>query len=191
MATNVTITDSRSEWNRIVRDTREVKRKKPSVKIGIFGKQGSDLVIQGSANEFGATINHPGGTSYGYKTQRQAEQGKVRFLSRGEGFMSLGETSPHTIKIPERSFLRSAVAENRQKITKAVGDQYIRFIEANVSLNKALNIIGLLVTNMVKAKIRKGPFAPNAPSTIKRKRSSKPLIDKGRMRNSIIHELDR
>lgn len=186
----IKITDSRQEWDDLVKGAKEIKKRKPSVKIGLFGKQGSELVIQGAANEFGATINHPGGTSFGYRTETQARQGKVRFLAKGEGFMEIGVTGPHVIKIPERSFLRSAVAENKDKITNAVGNQYIRFVGANVSLSKALNIIGLLVTNLVKAKIRKGPFKPNAPSTIKAKKSSRPLIDTGRMRQSITHELD-
>lgn len=173
------------------RDVREVKRRKPSVKIGLFGKQGSDLVIQGSANEFGATIQHPGGTAYGYRTQRQAEQGKVRFMSKGEGFMVMGETGPHTIKIPERSFLRSTVAEKRQKIRDLVGELFGDFIDARTSLDKSLKIIGLKVSDMVRAKIRQGPFKPNAPATIRKKKSSKPLIDTSRMRNSVTHELDR
>lgn len=189
---SVTITDSRTEWDRLTRRVREIQRADvPSVKIGLFARQGSDLVVQGAANEFGATINHPGGTPYGYSTERKAEQGKVRFMEKGSGFMVLGETGPHKIIIPERSFLRSAIAENKRKINEFVGEMFGLFIDGKASLDKSLKRIGLLAVAMVKTKIRQGSFKPNAPATIRRKRSSRPLIDKGRMRQSITHELDK
>ncbi|MCK5605468.1 hypothetical protein KAR91_26485 [Candidatus Pacearchaeota archaeon] len=192
MATDVTITDSRNEWDALVRKVKEVKRKNvPSVKVGLFAKQGSDLVKQAAANEFGATINHPGGTPYGYQTKNKAEQGRVRFMKKGSGFMVLGETDPHKIVIPERSFLRSTVIENKRKINEFVAKMFGDFIEAKVTLDKSLNRIGLLVVAMVRTKIRQGSFKPNKPSTIRKKKSSRPLIDTGRMRQSITHELDR
>lgn len=191
MASDVTITDSRAEWDELTRRVREVKRDVPSVKIGIFGRQGSDLVIQAASNEFGATINHPGGTSYGYKNQRQAEEGKVRFLKEGSGFMELGKTGPHRIIIPERSFLRSGIAENKRKINEFVGKMFSDFIDGKISMLKSLNRIGLLAVAMVRTKIRQGPFTANAPSTVRRKKSSRPLIDTGRMRQSVTHEIDR
>jgi len=145
------ITDSRAEWDRLRRDIKFVKRNKPTVKIGLFGKQGSDLVIQAASNEFGTEDGH----------------------------------------IPERSFLRSTVIEKREIITKFVGKEFINYIKAVTSLDRALNRIGLKVTSLVKSKIKKGPFTPNAPATIKRKKSTRPLIDTGRMLNSITHELDK
>jgi hypothetical protein len=191
MATDVKITDSRSEWDQLVKNVKEIqKRKAPSVKVGIFGKQGSDLVKYAAANEFGAKINHPGGTPYGYETKHKAERGQLRFLEKGKGFMVVGETKAHQITIPERSYLRSTVIEKKKLINEFVAKQFIEFIGAKQSLNQSLNRIGLLVVSMVQQKIRKGPFKPNAPSTIRKKKSSRPLIDTGRMRQSISHEID-
>ncbi len=190
MATNIDITDNRTEWDRLRRDMGVLRNKVPGIKIGIFGRQGSDLVKQAAANEFGATINHPGGTDFGYENQQDAEQGKVRFLESGTGFMKLGTTGPHVIKIPERSFLRSGIIEGKPKIIEKVEIVIGKFLDGNISLNQALNGVGQFAVSLVKKKIRSGPFKPNAPSTIREKKSSRPLIDTGRMRQSVTHEID-
>lgn len=88
--------------------------------------------------------------------------------------------------IPERSFLRSAIDEGRQRIVRFVDQQAINLIvKQNQSLKRTLRLLGLFGVKLVKAKIIKGPFVPNAPATIRKKRSSKPLIDKGRLLGSI------
>jgi hypothetical protein len=177
MATNVTITDSRQEWDRLVKNVKEIqKRKVPSVKVGIFGKQGSDLVKYAAANEFGAKINH---------FYAQVELG-----TKARKHITKKVIKSFEIVIPERSFLRSTVIEKKKLINEFVAKQFIEFIGAKQSLNQSLNRIGLLVVSMVQQKIRKGPFKANAPSTIRQKKSSRPLINTGRMRQSISHELD-
>jgi len=45
--------------------------------------------------------------------------------------------------------------------------------------------IGIFQKDLVQEKITNGSFAPNAPSTVMAKGSSKPLIDTGRMRQSV------
>jgi hypothetical protein len=63
--------------------------------------------------EFGGTIRHPGGTPYfvpqggGQAVFVSLKDARARFLPR---------TKPHNIKIPERSFLRSALREMEPKI---------------------------------------------------------------------------
>ena len=41
------------------------------------------------------------------------------------------------------------------------------------------------IENLIKAKIASGNFTPNAPSTVKKKGRNQPLIDTGRMMNSV------
>lgn len=53
----------------------------------------------------GGTINHPGGTEYGFKTVQAARRGKLTFLKTGQGYMVLGKTKPHKIDIPQREFI--------------------------------------------------------------------------------------
>lgn len=95
-----------------------------------------------------------------------------------------------TKKIPERSFLRSAIDEGRQRIVKFVDQQAINLIvKQSQSLKRTLRLLGLFGVKLVKAKIIKGPFVPNAPATIRKKGSNKPLIDKGRLLGSITFKV--
>jgi hypothetical protein len=57
-------------------------------------------------------------------------------------------------------------------------------ITASLIANKRA---ALYVERKIKEELRGGPFTPNSPLTIKRKRSSKPLIDSGDLFGSITH----
>jgi phage gpG-like protein len=56
-------------------------------------------------HQFGGKIKHQGGTAYGYATKKDAENGKIKFLKAGAGFMVLGKTKPHIIEIPARPYI--------------------------------------------------------------------------------------
>ncbi|WP_257541030.1 hypothetical protein [Sphingobium sp. CFD-1] len=61
--------------------------------------------------EFGGTINHPGGTPYFMR------DGKPVFVSKqGQGaFHNLPVTKPHQITLPERPYMRPAAQKTRPK----------------------------------------------------------------------------
>lgn len=89
-----------------------------------------------------------------------------------------------TVNMPSRPFLRKSVDENEGKIKS-----YLKSMK-NVMLNGAsaeeiLKEIGIFQKDLIQEKITDGEFAPNAQSTIRQKGSSKPLIDTGRMRQSV------
>lgn len=86
--------------------------------------------------------------------------------------------------MPQRSFLRSAFDENKPMLNR-MGDNIVNGAIKGMSTETALNQLGNVVQGMVQKKIVDGPFAPNSPATIKRKKSSRPLIDTGRLRQSI------
>lgn len=186
MASGVSITENRQEWDRLARSVQEITGGSSKViGIGVFGRSGSDIVKIASAHEFGATIRHPGGTAFGFNTQRDIQDNRIRFLRSGEGQVVLGETGPHTIKIPKRSFLRSWADQKRSDIGIFVSKEMRKFILGKQSYRKSLRRIGLFGVAGVRNKITRGPFRPLKPATIRRKRSSRPLIDTGRMRQSI------
>lgn len=89
-----------------------------------------------------------------------------------------------TEHIPERSFIRSTVAENRADINSFI--ENLKPSILNGASLKALSILGEYVQNLIKKKIQTGgDWAPLKASTIRAKGSSKPLIDTGQMLNSI------
>lgn len=96
-----------------------------------------------------------------------------------------------TERIPARPFIRTTYDDNQSKwfgmIKKSMGDLYLGRSTVKQSLEK----VGLQATSDMKRKFRSGDssWKPNAPSTIKKKKSSKPLIDTAQLLNSIQHQV--
>lgn len=93
-------------------------------------------------------------------------------------------------KIPERSFIRSAIDKNENKINNLSDKLSLKILDGSVTVRNTLDLIGLEVTGMIQEQITDGDYVPLAPSTIKRKGNDKPLIDTGHMRQSIRHVIE-
>ena len=91
-------------------------------------------------------------------------------------------------RIPERSFLRSTADENAEEYGDEMGDAIVRVMGGS-SLGTELGRVGQRAVRDVQVKMRNLKDPPNAPSTIKAKGSSNPLIDTGRLRQSIDYEV--
>lgn len=89
-----------------------------------------------------------------------------------------------TENIPSRPFLRMSVDENEDKIN-AMCAQQVKNLCNGGSAESVLKEVGAFGVSLVQEKIGNGSFAPNAPATIKAKGSDHPLIDSGRMRQSV------
>lgn len=94
-----------------------------------------------------------------------------------------------TVHSPSRPFLRMSVDENEAKISKFVSKVFRWFINLKIDCEQLLNLLGNFQKGLVQRTIREGKFVPNAPATIKIKGSDKPLIDTGRMRQSIHYQV--
>lgn len=88
--------------------------------------------------------------------------------------------------IPERSFMRSAIDQNVDKITAVQKELFSRVVKGQ-SVRLALGTLGSVVERLTKKQIRDGNFESLAESTEIRKKSTKPLIDTAQMINSIQH----
>ena len=188
----IDIKDDRKDWDGMVKAVEGLQRASGNaVDIGVFGENDSTEVIIAGAQEFGAKIDHPGGTPYGYKTESDARKGKVSFMAKGEGFMLLGETSPHEIKIPERSFIRSTFDEQKSDIHGRIEKAKVQVVLGKLDKRDFLKQLGLLFQKKVVQKINSSKTwaEPNAPSTVAQKGSDHPLVDEGRLRQSITHKL--
>ncbi|WP_342386823.1 hypothetical protein WMO13_06550 [Ignatzschineria larvae DSM 13226] len=140
-------------------------------------------------HEFGAVISHPGGTSYGYRTERQAKQGKVRFLGKGQGYMELGKTGAHTIVIPERPLMRTSLKKAKKGAQKLLSKSVAECLNGDISADQAYEEVGRFLKTTVVNTFIENDFAPLSSATIKRKKSSGTLIDEGKLRNSINYEV--
>lgn len=88
-----------------------------------------------------------------------------------------------TDTIPARPFIRNCIRNNRKKWIKLYKDNVIR----NNKLD--LNYIANIIVGDVKTSIDKTIEPPNKQSTIAKKKSSHPLIDTGRLKNSITYRI--
>nr|DAV30094.1 MAG TPA: virion morphogenesis protein [Caudoviricetes sp.] len=127
-------------------------------------------------------------------------QAKDKAVRRGKGGSIRNTDQPLAViaaihefglgDMPQRSFLRSAYDENLPVIDKMI-QRVANGAVFGLGTNAALNQLGNVVQGMVQRKIVDGPFTPNSPATIKRKKSSRPLIDTGHLRQSIRYVIER
>lgn len=90
-----------------------------------------------------------------------------------------------TSRTPSRPFMRDSVDDNMDKIASFCKSQLKAIANGSSDAEKCLKAIGAMQVGLVQKTIKDGDFVPNAPSTIARKGSDKPLIDSGRMRQSV------
>ena len=92
-----------------------------------------------------------------------------------------------TSTTPARPFLRQTADVNEGKIRAFCRREIKAVASGNKTTEEALKRIGVYGVGLVKKQIRHGDFFPNAPATIRKKKSNKPLIDTGRMRQSVTY----
>jgi hypothetical protein len=87
--------------------------------------------------------------------------------------------------IPQRSFIRAWFDESQAFIAETLQSQMALVVAGKLTAEKAGERIALAFEGSVKQRIARGIPPPNAPATIEAKRSSKPLIDTGQLRNAV------
>lgn len=91
-----------------------------------------------------------------------------------------------TTRMPARPFIRTTFSRDRDKIQNYLSAEVKKMIETgDIDAEATFNRIGAYSKSLVQKNIREGPWVPNAPSTIRKKGSSRPLIDTGQMRQSV------
>jgi hypothetical protein len=94
------------------------------------------------------------------------------------------------LNIPERSFLRTGIRRIREQIIRLNRINLVRIVKGEMTVARALGLMGNMAAGAVKQEIRNGKFVPLKPKTIARKGSSKPLIDKGQMVQSVTYVVE-
>ena len=151
-----------------------------------YEKDGKQISVARIARvqEYGFTIDHPGGTKYINDAIVSGRYVGTRFVSRDfQGAHNV--TRAHKIVIPARPFMRNAwgifVASRRQIQRKIAKD----IISGKITAQVGLEQIGMALEGCIKKSIRNGNWTPNAASTARKKGFNKPLIDTGHMLQSI------
>lgn len=92
--------------------------------------------------------------------------------------------------IPERSFLRGGIRRAAPKLNAVNIDSLRKVLLGNMTIDQAVEKLGVVAVGEVKREFTVGTFAPLKPATVKRKGSSRPLIDSGQLRQSITYQLE-
>lgn len=145
------------------------------IKIGVFGESGSKILMIANVNEYGVDIK---------------VTPKMRRYLAVNG-LRLKKTTKR-IRIPERSFVRKTYDERQAEIRTFVESSLNKLIRFELELNQFWDRIGEFLVSMVKTVLTRLKNPPNHPYTLKNKRpKSNPLINTGRLRNSITFKVER
>jgi len=143
---------------------------------------GTPVALVAAAHEFGAEIDHPGGTRYVI-----GKDGMARFVPNDFVGPVSGVTAPHRINLPMRSFFRTMIAEKSAGWGKALGAVAVA---NDYDIDKALGQMGEGLKGQLQASIQKLDSPPLKASTVSKKGFAKPLVDTGHMMNSVDYEVD-
>lgn len=148
-----------------------------------------------AVHEFGANIDHPGGTPFTVDFSSAGRGGAmvggaVRFLPKGSPD-AIGVTQPHRIRIPERSFLRSAFDMNRKRYEDILEVETGKVIDGTQTPKGAVATVGEFALADVVDRINTGIPPKLAASTRARKGGTKQLIHTGQLKQSITVKVSR
>ena len=68
-------------------------------------------------------------------------------------------------------------------------DKMVVQILKGKTAEQVLREMGVYLKGQMQEEITNGEYVPNAPATIRKKKSDKPLIDTGRMRSSVQYQI--
>ncbi|ADF29323.1 RNA polymerase [Pseudomonas phage EPa61] len=148
------------------------------------GSVGIQVARIARLNEYGGTIDHPGGTRYIRDAIVRGRFVGVRFV-RNDFPGETEVTKPHRITIPARPFMRYAwnlFSADRAAIQNRIA---MRLARGQITPDQALAQIGLALEGYIARSIRTGPWVANSASTVRRKGFNRPLVDTAHMLQSI------
>lgn len=99
------------------------------------------------------------------------------------------EYGSHDGHIPERSFIRSAMAEHEKELEKLTKKVANAVSDGRMEKKRAIGILAQKAVDWIRGKIDEGVPPPNRPSTVAAKGSDHTLIDTGQLRNSLTWSL--
>lgn len=152
------------------------------VEVGVFGGEGDDgdtMLMIATVHEYGTEITVTDKMA-GYLAARSTELGLTP--ETGGLFLKPGST----IRIPERSFIRSAFDSHQKEVGEAASRRLGRILRGQDDAEGLLNWIGQQMQGFVIRHIFRATFTPNHPFTVASKSTSagagdRPLTDKGHL----------
>ena len=95
-----------------------------------------------------------------------------------------------TVNIPERPFIREGIRGAKGTLQAIARNEAKQIANGNSTMRQSLSKLGIEGQGAMQESITAGSWPPNAPSTIRQKGSSQPLIDTGEMRQAVTWKVD-
>ncbi|RLC88278.1 MAG: hypothetical protein DRJ03_03255 [Chloroflexi bacterium] len=93
--------------------------------------------------------------------------------------------------VPERSFMRTAIIENRAEIKAFQGKLALRVAQGKVDQERALKLLGDKIKSLIQTKIIKLDKPIEGPQQLRKKKGvSNPLMDSSQMHNSVTYVVE-
>lgn len=128
-----------------------------------------------------------GKVSIGVFSQQSIVQGKINLAE----LATVHEYGSTKRNIPQRSFLQASLSQNAERYRTLIRSQMWQVVQLKASPMQVKHLLGMRAVADVQNYMVTATFTPLKPATIKRKRSSRPLIDTGRLRQSITYKVDK
>lgn len=93
-------------------------------------------------------------------------------------------------RIPERSFLRVPLSAEQKRFTETIRRMVPEVVHGTATTRQMLDMVGDQAVGVVQQAISEGIAPANAPSTVKRKGSSTPLVDTGALSGAITYVIE-
>lgn len=177
-----------------------------SLEIGIFGEDDSFIAMLADVHEFGVTIK-PRGRFLTIPLKKKYRNKKPRdfdlfFMQTKEGHKFLVKNVgkdkiefaymlAEQVVIPERSFVRSTFDEKEKSWSDFFDKQVQNIIIGKMTAEEVYSLLGNKVVTDIQRQIRNMSNPKNAPSTVSSKGHNNPLIDTGRLRQSVTWKVVR
>ena len=138
-------------------------------------------------NHLFTKVGLPENGEVGQSTQPGSGHDAATYMSEIIAVGAVHEFGAPEKNIPERPFIRTSFDDNFQALQEFKKTQAALVIEGKQTAAIGIAKIGEWMTNKTKLKINSNIPPKLSPFTIKRKHSSRSLIDTGQMINSIQH----
>lgn len=138
------------------------------VEVGVLGDSDADMVMIATVHEYGASIT---------------VTPKMRAFLHYEGVHLSANTT--TINIPERSFMRAGFDANETVLVSTFQEILYGVMAGAYGWRVAYDRVGQFLARRLARYLVDLKTPANAPLTVERKGSSNPLVDTGRLQQSI------
>lgn len=178
------------------------------LRVGVFGEDDSLMVKIAASNEFGADIKPVKAKFLVIPLTKTAKKNRPRdidglYTLRAGGELYLVKNrgkedivfhywlSKH-VKIPERSFIRGSYDENKHNIFKRNRRELNALLGFQIDRNQYFDKMGEYMVGLTKKYMTDLKNPANSGITLSAKSpKSNPLINSGRLRNSVVWKVER